>query len=76
MLVLQIKFDDRAVVLIYTICHIATHMLTFVGSLTCCKEAKTMGMIHDKRYFQNDFPSFFSIIFCWYTFEFQHVPTT
>ena len=57
MRVLQIKFDDRAVVLIYTICHTATNMLTFVGSLTYCKEAKTMGMIHVKRHFQNGFPS-------------------
>ena len=43
MLVLQIKFDDRAVLLIYTICHIVSEILTLIGNLTCCKEAKTMG---------------------------------
>ena len=51
MLVLQIN-DDRAVMLIYTICHIVTGILTLIGSLTCCKEAKTMGMILDKLNFK------------------------
>ena len=42
MLVLQIKFDDKIVMLIYTIFHKVTCILTLIGSLTCCKEAKTL----------------------------------
>ena len=35
--VLKIKFDDRTVMLIYTIA-----IVTGIGSLTCCKEATPM----------------------------------
>ena len=51
MLVLQIKFDDRAVMLMYTICHIVTGILTLIGGLTCCKEANIMGSINFKMVF-------------------------
>ena len=46
MFVLQIKFDDKAIMLIYTIFPILTGILTSIDSLTCCNEAKIMGMVH------------------------------
>ena len=44
------------------ICSYHVNRLLATGSLTL--EAKTMGMMLNKRQLQNDFPSFFSIICC------------
>ena len=49
MVVLEIKFDENIVMKKYTICHIVTIIAILIGRLTCCKEAKAMGIILDKH---------------------------
>ena len=71
MIVLEIKFGDRAVMKIYPICHIVG-ILTLIVNLTYRKEAKAMRMLLDKRYLKNGFLYFFNIICCWYTLELSH----
>ena len=39
-MILEIKFDDRVVMRIYTVCLMVTGIKTLIGSLIRCKEAR------------------------------------